>query len=402
MAVFSYRGINSQGKEVKGVIEAPSKSAAYSLLKARGIYPYQIQEEEREKKRRKDLFRIRKNIPSSQELIVFLRTLSTLLDAGIPIVEAVESFTESEESKHLTVFFKKVSSRLKEGAPLSQALLEAGIEDQIVIALVKSGEKSGLLTKNLLTAAEILEKREELRGKVIQALIYPSVLFVVALAVVVFMMSVVIPKVVVIYKTARLSLPTSTKIVIGISRVLTQNYPLILALLTGLTIIIFFTATKKRESFDEFKLKIPVIGKIIFFVELQRFFDTLGNLLSSGIPLIEAFETATETIKNTYLKKVLFKIKEEVKKGTPLNKGLAELKAPKVVNQLIRAGEKSGELSLMCKKAANYLRNEVEFKVKNLTSLLEPATMLMVGLVIGFIVYALLLPIVSISTIRPL
>ncbi|WP_456341677.1 type II secretion system F family protein [Thermovibrio sp.] len=402
MAVFSYKGINQEGKEVKGVIEAPSKSAAYSLLKKKGIFPYKIEEEERREREKELPFRFKRSSPSPQELIVFLRTLSTLLSAGVPIVEAVESFAESEESKHLAVFFKKVASRLKEGAPLSTALREAGVKDQIVIALVKSGEKSGLLPQNLNTAAEIVERREELKGKLVQAFIYPSVLLTVAFGVVVFMMSVVIPKIVVIYKTARLSLPTSTKIVIGMSKFITANYPLLLGGAVFTAAVGVIAVKKKRETFDRLKLKLPLIGKMLLSVELQRFLETMGRLLSSGLPLIEALETASETVKNTYLKRKIEDVKEEVKKGAPLYKEFSKLGAPKVVNQLIKAGEKSGNLAQMCQKASNYLKNETEFKLKSLTSILEPATMLVLGLIIGFIIYALLLPIVSISTIRPL
>ncbi len=401
MAVFSYKGINQEGREVKGVIEAPSKSAAYSLLKKRGIYPYQI-EEERERSKKGPLFKIKRGLPTPQELTVFLRTLSTLLKAGIPIVEAVESFAESEESKNLAVFFKKIASRLKEGAPLSQALKEAGIKDQVVIALIKSGEKSGLLAENLLTAAEIVERREELKGKVLQAFIYPAVLFTVAFAVVVFMMAVVIPKIVVIYQTARLSLPLSTRVVIGISHLITDNYPLLLTAVTCLTVLLTLWAKRKRETFDRIKLKIPLLGKLLLLVEVQRFLETLGRLLNSGLPLIEAIETAAETVRNSYLRKGIEKIKERVKRGGPLYREFVKLQAPKVVSQLIKAGEKSGSLGRMCQKASDYLKNEIEFKLKSLTSLLEPAIMLMLGLIIGFIVYALLLPIVSISTIRPL
>ena len=401
MAVFSYKGFNREGREVKGVIEAPSSSAAYSLLKKRGIFPYQI-EEEKEVKRSSLSLSLLKKGPGPQELIVFLRTLSTLLSAGIPIVEAVESFAESEESKHLAVFFRKIASRLKEGVPLSQALREAGVKDQTVIALVKSGEKSGLLPQNLLTAAEIVERREELKGKLIQAFIYPAVLLTVALGVVIFMMSVVIPKIVVIYQTARLSLPASTRFVIGLSHAITRHYPVLITLLLSLTGITILLARKKKREFDRLKLKVPLTGRLLLSVELQKFLETLGKLLNSGLPLIEALETASETVRNTYLREQINRMKEAVRKGAPLHREFTELQAPRVVIQLIRAGEKSGNLGEMCQKASGYLKNEVEFKLKSLTSLLEPATMLVLGLIIGFIVYALLLPIVSISTIRPL
>jgi len=404
MGVFSYRGIDGEGREVRGVIEAPTSSAAYSLLKKRGIYPYEIVEERESVKKTSTpipaLLR-RGKTPSNKELVVFLRTLSTLLAAGIPIVDAVESFAESEESKHLAVFFKKVASRLKEGEPLSKALEEAGIRDGIVLALIKSGEKSALLPENLTTAAELLERREELKGKLIQALIYPAILLTVAAGVVVFMLTVVIPKIVVIYESAKLSLPASTRAVIGVSDFLRNHYPLILAAVATATAATILLSKKRRKTFDRLKLRVPVIGKVLLSIELQRFTETLSRLLSSGLPLIEGIETAAETVKNAFVREELLKTTEKVKRGSSLSRSLRETGLfPQVALQLVSAGEKSGELPEMLEKASNYLKSEVEFKLQGLTSLLEPATMLILGLVIGFIVYALLLPIVSISTIK--
>jgi len=404
MGVFSYKGIDREGREVKGVVEAPTSSAAYSLLKKQGVYPYEIVEE-RETARKSSprlipLLKRRKTV-SNKELAVFLRTLSTLLSAGIPIVDAVESFANSEESKHLAVFFKKVASHLKEGKPLSTALQEAGVKSRIVLSLIKAGEKSALLPETLTTVAELLERREELKEKLIQASMYPAILLTVTVGIVVFMLTVVIPKIVIIYKEAKLSLPTSTKVVIGVSNFLRSYYPLLLILAAAAAGGVLLFSRKKRKTFDRLKLKTPVVGKIILYVELQRFTETLSKLLGSGLPLIEAIETAAETVKNAYVREELLRTTEKVKRGSSLNRSLKETELfPQVVLQLISAGERSGGLPKMAEKASNYLKGEVEFKLQNLTSLLEPATMLILGLIVGFIIYALLLPIVSISTIK--
>jgi len=403
MGVFSYRGINQEGKEVKGVVEAPSKSAAFSTLKKRGIFPYEIVEEELRKTTKLSLLSLlrKKKVPNNQELIVFLRTLSTLLKAGVPIVEAVESFGESEESSHLKVFFKKVASLLKEGSSLTRALKEAGIKDRVILSLIESGEKSALLPENLLTAAEIVERREELKNKLLQALIYPAVLLTVAVGVVSFMMSVVIPKVVIIYQTAKLSLPASTKAVIWVSEAVRNYYWALVGIVILALLLTALIARRKKYYLDRVKIGLPVVGKIILNIELQRFLETLGRLLKAGLPLVDAAGTALGTVKNELLKQELSNSIEEVKRGGSLSQSLRKINGmPKVVVQLIRAGEKSGNLEQMCIKGALILKSETDFKIKSLTSLIEPATMLVLGLIIGFIVYALLLPIVSISAIR--
>jgi general secretion pathway protein F len=400
MAVFSYKGITSKGKDVSGVIEAPTKSAAFTLLKNKGIYPTEIVEES--KGGRRELLSFIKRGPKTGELIVFFKTLATLLESGIPIVEAVDSFSEDEEKPHLKVFFKKVVNLLKEGNSLSDALKEAGLNDPVVLSLISSGEKSALISKNLLMVASLLEKRESIKSKLLQALIYPSVLLLVSLGVVVFMLFSVIPKIKAIYTTARVELPFSTKFLLTLSSFIINYYsPIVLAAVL-FSILLFILVRRNKFTFDKLKLKLPVLGELLLLSELTKFFMTFGDLLSSGISAIDSYRTALETVTNEYLKRQLFEKLSLVERGVSLSEAFSQIKfIPKVAVQILRAGESSGSLSEMSIKISNYFNEEVEQKIKILTSLLEPVTMLIVGLIIGFIVYALLLPILSISTIRP-
>ncbi len=400
MAVFSYKAVDSNGREVKGIVEAPSKTSAYSLLKSRGIYPLEITEEKSEE-RESFLFRFFRRAPTPSELTLFFRTLATLLESGIPIVDAVNSFTEGEEKEHLKLFYKKVVDSLKDGLSFTEALKRAGVKDSVVLALVSSGERSALLSKNLVMAAELLERRESIKGKVLQTLIYPSVLLTVAFGVVVFMLVTVIPKVKAIYTTVKLELPFSTKLLLSTSSFILNHYLLLLFLLITLLLLLVYLSRERKRELDALKLKIPLVGKLFIYGELVKFFTTFGDLLSAGIPAIEAFRTATETVVNLPIKEKLLQMLPEFERGAPLHSLLNEIEEiPGVVVQLIKAGESSGNLSDMSLRIARFLENELNFKLKNLTSLLEPVTMLIVGIVVGFVVYALLLPILSISTIK--
>ncbi len=400
MAVFSYKALDSSGKEVKGVIEAPNRNSAYALLKSKGIYPLDIVEE-KTINRSSHFSAFFKKKPSATELNLFFRTLATLLDSGIPIVDAVNSFTEDEEKKHLRVFYKQLVDALKEGLSFSDSLKKAGIDDPVIIVLVSSGERSALLSKNLIMAAELLERRESIKNKVLQALIYPSVLLVVAFGVVVFMLVTVIPKVKAIYSAAKLELPFSTKLLLTVSSLILNHYFTLLLVISFLGLFLVFMSRRKKETFDRIKLKLPFIGSLFAYAELVKFFTTFGDLLSAGVPAVEAFRTATETVVNLHLKKQLQIVLPEFEKGASLYSLLSTVsQIPGIVIQLIKAGENSGTLSSMSLRVSRFLENEVNFKLKNLTSLLEPATMLMVGIVVGFVVYALLLPILSISTIK--
>ena len=400
MAVFSYRALDSDGREVKGVIEAPNRNSAYALLKSKGIYPLDIVEEKTVGKSSYFSALFRKK-PSATELNLFFRTLATLLDSGIPIVDAVNSFTESEEKKHLRVFYKQLVDALKEGLSFSESLKRAGIDDPVVVALISSGERSALLSKNLIMAAELLERRESIKNKVLQALIYPSVLLTVAFGVVVFMLITVIPKVKTIYFAAKLELPLSTKLLLAVSSLILNHYPVLLIVVFSFLFLLVFVTRRKREAFDQIKLRFPFIGKLFAYAELVKFFTTFGDLLSAGVPAVEAFRTATETIVNLHLKKQLQSVLPDFERGAPLYSLLSGVsQIPGVVVQLIKAGENSGSLASMSLRVSKFLENEVNFKLKNLTLLLEPATMLIVGVIIGFVVYALLLPILSISSIK--
>ena len=400
MAVFSYKALDSKGKEIKGVIEAPTKSSAYNLLKNRGIYPLELHEEKTEGSKSFFLGVFRKT-PTSSELAMFFRTLSTLLDSGIPLVDAVNSFTDGEEKKHLRIFYKKIVDSLKEGLSFTESLKKAGIKDPVILALVSSGERSSLLSKNLLMAADLLEKRESIKGKVLQALIYPSVLMIVAFGVIVFMLVTVIPKVEAIYTTAKLQLPFSTRLLLFISSFILNYYYLLLAFFIFFILFLLFVSRKKKQQLDFLKIKLPIIGKLLTYSELVKFFTTFGDLLSAGVPAVEAYRTAAETILNLELKTAFISNISNFEKGVPFYKILSKIEQiPGVVVQLIKAGENSGNLSKMSLRVAKFLENELNFKIKNLTSLLEPVTMLLVGIIVGFVVYALLLPILSISTIK--
>ena len=399
MAVFSYKGVDRKGKEVKGVVEAPSRAGAVERLKSQGILPYEIVEEE-ERERPLLRFSLRKAL-SDKELLVFFRSLSTMLEAGVPLVEAITAFTGDADSKKKEMFLTKLTGALKEGKSFKEALELSGISDPVILSLVQAGEKGGMLPKSLETIAEILERKEEVKHLLVSALIYPAVLILVAIGTVTFMMVTVIPKVTSIYRSVKLSLPLSTKITLGISNFLIEHYVLLLTFLIFLFFVYLFLSKKLKKQLDKFKLRLPIVGRLLFYVELQRFLEVLGSLVSSGIPIVEAISVSGETVKNIYLRELIFTIKEEIKRGISFNKSFSSA-FPQTLNlviHLIKTGEETGLFGEMLLKASRFLQEEVKIKVNNLTSLLEPAMMLFVGLIIGFIVYSLLLPIVSLSTI---
>ena len=402
MAVFSYKGYTSEGKETKGVIEAPSKSAAIRELKRQNIFPYEIQEKNAKATAKLKIpFPLRKSAISNEELSLFFRTLGIMLNAGIPILDAINSLSKEAESEKLKAFYLEIASGLKEGLTLTESIKKAGIKDLTLINLIHSGEKSGYLSSNLLIAAEILEKREKLKNKVVQALAYPTILISIAFSVVVFMLVTVVPKIVNIYKSTGAQLPTVTKLTIAVSNIFINHYTFLLFLSLLVTTLTYLFAKKNPVTIDKWKLKLGILGKILLLSELQRFFSTLSILLKSGAPLLESVNISLQAVKNSYIKNKLQKLPELLSSGHSLSYSLSESSViPGFIIQLLKAGEESGELPQMLGKIESILSEEVERKTQYLTSLLEPVTMLLAGFVVGFIIYSLLLPIVSISVIK--
>ncbi|SMP04598.1 type II secretion system protein F (GspF) [Desulfurobacterium pacificum] len=402
MAVFSYKGYTVEGKETKGVIEAPNKSVAIRELKRQNIFPYEVQEKSTSaSKKELKLFFLRKTPISNEELALFFRTLGIMLNAGIPILDAINSLSKEAESEKLKAFYLEIASGLKEGLTLTESIKKAGIRDPVLINLIHSGEKSGYLSSNLLIAAEILEKREKLKNKVVQALAYPTILITIAFSVVVFMLVTVVPKIVNIYKSTGAELPTVTKFTIAMSNLFINHYVILLLSTLLLTLLLYYFAKKKPLTIDKWKLKLGVLGKIILFSELQRFFSTMAILLKSGAPLIESVNISIQALKNTYVKNKLQKIPVLLNSGHSLSPSLSQTSVlPGFILQLLKAGEESGELPQMLERIDLILTEEIERKTQYLTSLLEPVTMLLAGFIVGFIIYSLLLPIVSISVIK--
>ncbi|TCK06480.1 type II secretion system F family protein [Phorcysia thermohydrogeniphila] len=399
MAVFSYKGVDRKGKEVKGVVEASSRAGAIEKLKSRGIFPYEVKEE-KEKKKSFVQFSLRKGL-SDKELLIFFRTLAAMLEAGIPLTDAITAFSRDVDSKGKEVFLTRLTGALKEGKSFKEALELAGITDPVVLSLVQAGEKGGMLPRSLKTIAQILERKEEIKHLLVSALIYPTVLILVALGTVVFMMVTVIPKVTSIYKSVKLSLPLSTRITLGVSNFLIEHYALLVVSIFVVFSAYVFLSKKLKNQLDKLKLRLPVVGKFLFYIEIQRFLEILGSLVSSGIPIVEAIPVAAGAVKNSYIAGLIFEVKEEIKKGIPFHRSFSSAfpRSYSLVIHLIKTGEETGLFGEMLLRASHFIQEEIKIKLNNLTSLLEPAMMLLVGLIIGFIVYSLLLPVVSISTI---
>jgi len=398
MPVFKYKAINKNGSTVQGIIDAETARSATEKLKREGIYLSSISETTKGKPRR--YFSL--SGVSNAELAVTTRQFSALISAGLPLEASISALSEQSEDPRLKEALSQVKERVSEGSSLANALQDhKRIFSDLYINIVKAGEASGSLDVVFLRLADFLEKQAELVSKVRSALIYPIFMFFVGSGVLFFMMTYVIPKIARIFEESDKALPLITTILIGMSSFISRHMFLILILVAGgIFGLIRYLQTEKGKKFrDRLVLKLPIFGKLASMVAISRFTRTLGTLIGSGIPLLEALEIGQAVMGNSVFSEALEDVRVNVREGSSLavplrNSGVF----PPLVTRMIAVGERTGEMESMLNKIADIYDMQVDTTLATLTSLLEPVMILFIGAIMGFIVFAILLPIFDLSS----
>ncbi len=398
MPVYKYKAINEKGKAVQGTIDAESPKAVTEKLKRQNIFLSSLGEVKKQKSRKFFLFKA----ISSGEIVVTTRQFSTLISAGFPLEASLVALSEQTEDARLSHVLTQVRDRISEGSSLAGALKEhPSVFSSLYINMVKAGEASGMLDIVLLRLSDFLEKQMALRSRIRSALIYPIFMFFIGGGVLFFMMTYIIPKIAKIFEESRKALPLITIVLIELSNLLSHNLVALLLLFIGLVFIAYrFSKTERgREFIDRATLSLPIFGKIIKMIIISRFTRTLGTLLSSGIPLLEALQIGEAVLGNTVYVETVKRVRENLREGASFAGPLKESGVfPPLMTRMITVGEQTGELEEMLTKIANIYDLQVETLISTLTSLLEPVMILVIGAVIGFIVFAVLLPIFDLTS----
>jgi len=398
MPVYKYKAIDVSGNSVQGIVDAESIKTANEKLKKQGVYLSSLKEVNRIKSRKFFPF----GRVSISELAISTRQFSTLISAGLPLEASLSALSEQAEDQKLKEVLTQVKDKVSEGSSLANALNEhPTVFPDLYINLVKAGEASGTLDVVLLRLADFLEKQSALKSKVRSALIYPIFMFFIGMAVVLFMVSFVIPRISKIFEDSQKALPFITVVLIETSNFISQNFIVILILFVAISLLIFrFKNTPRGKMFfDRMALKIPIFGKITSMVVISRFTRTLGTLIASGIPLLDALKISGAVIGNSVYLETLDSVSQNVREGSSLAKPLRDSEVfPPLVTRMIAVGEQTGEMEEMLSKIADIYDQQVETTVSTLTTLLEPVMILGIGAVMGFIVFAILLPIFDLTS----
>ena len=336
------------------------------------------------------------------EVTVFTREMASLFKSGVPILTALEIIREQSENLNFKQMIGKIHDAVKEGSTFSAALGKyPRVFPPIYIAMIKTGENSGALPEVLLNIADYRRKEQEMASRFRMALAYPALMGLVGIGTIIFMFTYVIPRLTKIYVNLGEALPLPTRILLSTSDILRKGWPVILLVL-AVGIFIFRrqinTATGKK-IWSQFLLRLPLAGKFIVKAELTRFCRTFGLLIRSGVPILSALNIAVPVIENEVIKEQISRSYQELEHGGTLGKSLKNAPAiPLFMSNLIRVGEESGKLQDALEEVASSYERDTEEAVRIMSSLLEPLMILVMGLITGFIVVAMLLPIFDINT----
>jgi type IV pilus assembly protein PilC len=399
MAVFTWEGRTRQGTTKKGVMEAASEAAVMAQLRSQAIVPVTV------KAKPKDLLEgiaLFEEKPSTKDVVLFTRQFATMIDAGLPLVQCLDIQATQQPNKGFQKVLRVIKSDVEQGSTFADALRKHdGTFDTLYTNLVQAGEVGGILDTILNRLAVYMEKAEQLKRKVKGAMVYPATILVVSIGVVTLLLVKVIPVFKKMFEEFGGELPGPTQVVVDLSEFMQKWIVLILAVMVA-SVIAFLQARKRsvpfRLSTDAFFLKVPVFGSLLQKVAVARFTRTLGTMISSGVPILDALEICAKTAGNLVIENALFKTRAAISEGRTIAEPLeASNVFPGMVVQMIAVGEATGAMDTMLGKIADFYDEEVDSAVAALTALLEPLMMVFLGGTIGGILMAMYLPIFKIA-----
>ncbi|HEY0455345.1 MAG TPA: type II secretion system F family protein [Verrucomicrobiae bacterium] len=421
MPKFSYVAMDSRGKETKGTLEVTSQNEAIGRVKEMGLFPTKVVEVDKSKEKadgkakpatakkgkKGGSLNLNIKIPGlsgrvkTKVLTTFTRQLATLVDAGLPLLRGLRVLEKQERNVTLKEIIGQLGLSIEGGSTFSEGLAQhPKVFNRLYVNMVKAGELGGVLEVVLARLSDFMEKAQKIKGKVIAAMFYPTAVIVVAVTILTILMIVVVPKFKDIFKDMMpgSSLPGFTQFVLGVSDAIAQHFLVTASVLTVLIIgLVAFIRTRfGRRIFDRFKLNMPVLGPVISKVAISRFTRTLGTLVSSGVPILQALTIVKETSGNVIVGAAVSAVHESVKEGETITAPLeASGVFPPMVISMVDVGEQTGALPEMLMKIADNFDDEVDNAVAAMTSLLEPIMIVFLAVIVGSIVIALFLPLIA-------
>ena len=397
MPVFEYRALDARGKNIKGIVDADSEALARTKLRSQGRYPVAIAvSRSKQGKTGGQGIGLFERV-KSEEISIMTRQLATLLGAGIPLVQCLDSLVAQTRNSVLKKVIAQIKGSINEGNTLTNAFSEhPKLFSSIFVNMVRAGEASGALDIVLERLADFGEKQEVLKGRLRAALIYPIFMAVIGSAILFILITYIVPNITQVFNEMDQVLPLPTLFLIGMSDFLKAYWWAfcIFLVLVYLGFRAFIRSPAGRSFWDLFKLKVFITGPVMQKVILARFASTLGSLLESGVGLMTSMQIVRTLVNNVHVARVIDKAMDQIQKGQSMTDALSESEwFPPMFVQMIAVGEQSGNLEVMLDKVAKAYEREVETAIMGMTSLIEPLMIAIMGMAVGFIVLSILLPI---------
>lgn len=400
MALYSYKGLDRSGKEIKATINSDSLNNAKQKIKGMGIMLLDIREQKSQEAKKESSLSFLKKI-NINELSLMTRQLATLIKAKIQIVEALTALIDQTDNQALRVILSEVRQKVNEGASLAKALSSyPKVFDNIYVNMVEAGEASGNLEVVLMRLAEFTEGQVKLKNRVKGAMTYPIIMVLVGAGLMGVIFTFVIPKITKILLSAKVPLPLQTQICIWISHFIKNYWWLIIAsVIGGFFLFNRYVATKSgKANWDRLLTKLPVVGTLVVMINIDRFCSTLATLLNSGVPILAAMNIVKNLVSNVHMQNAIEEAKVSIAEGSSMVKPLIKSGLfPSMVTHMISLGEKSGEVQSMLGIISENYKDQVDSKLTGLTSLLEPVMIVCMGLAVAFIVFSVVVPMIEMN-----
>lgn len=420
MDAFQYKAVTKRGERKEGILEAESTVSAIERIKELGLYPTSIEKIKKTakigklpsatvaKKQSESVFGYLK-IPflgvgtvKNRDVVIFTRQLATLIDADLPLVRSLIVLRDQLKSGAMKDIITQLEKDIESGSTLSEAMSRfPRTFSKLYVNMIRAGEVGGVLDVVLDRLAEFSEKSQRLASRIRSALAYPAFVVTVALAVLIVLITFIVPKFMEIFMEVGSALPALTVILLTVSSFFKSKWYFGAILITAVILIFraLYRNKKTRIIMDEFQLKLPVIGMLVRKVAVARFARTLGTLISSGVPILQALDITKDTAGNEIIARAIGSVHDSIKEGESIAKPLeASGVFPLMVVNMIDVGEETGSLDRMLIKVADTYEEEVDISIGALTSLLEPLLIVFMGIIVGFIVIAMFLPLISLMS----
>jgi type IV pilus assembly protein PilC len=396
---FKFEAKTKTGEVRSGVVSAANRDLAVAILQKNELFPIHIEEEKEDFLRK--VFAKYYDRVTSKDLVVFFRQLAILIEARVPIVVALTAIGEQTSGSFLKIILEEAIKDIEDGVTLSDALAKhKEVFSSLVINIIKAGEASGNLKKSVEYVADNIEKNYNLTNKVKSAMMNPAIVLVVFVVIAFLVITLIIPKLTIMIKDLGADVPWYTKILIGMGDFMVSYWWAVILIFFGAIFGIAYylgTSDGKRE-WDQIKLKLPVIGVMFRYVYITRFSENLAVLLAGGIPIIKALTIVSAVVGNSVYEELLMRTAENVKRGENMSDVLRRSSIiPPMVSHMIKIGEDSGQVDSVLGHITKFYGQEVDLMAKNMSTLIEPVLMIVIGLGVGFMAVGVLMPIYNIA-----